>query len=543
MKKILAITLCVLMALTLFAGCTNGDVTREENSVPTTEKDNNKTNGNTDTKDDPVDNRPATKIRIWFMGGGADNDDRLVVEAANARLRELGLNIEIDPIWTGGWAMGDEAQIALNTGDNVDIYWTASWGLNYFNNARVGNFFRLDDPDNNLLNQYGREMKNIVSDVLWDAFVTDGPSGNGIYGIPGPKDYAAWFKMDVNNTRLAELGYDFDEIFTMDGSNHEIIFNPVFEEIMQASKDKYGPTFFPLNLEAGNFAQHFARTDGDLTGLGVFMFPYDPMDPTQPKNPTVGLQIEDEMFLRVLDKVRHFWEMGFIDPRLAIKDEAEDVIGSAHRVGEYMFSTGQYAYGHTAAMREERGIDVRYVPLSVVPIVSTMSAAGSGFGISVYSKNPEAAMQFMNAWYTDNELAVILCEGVEGVHWNFDSEGLVELDRDARESYATWRNGMGNVFILSPRTTDGHGFFEAFEAYNALGVGTTFVGFIFDNEPVSVEMAALTSVINEYSSQLTVGAIDPKTAVPDYLAALKANGIDRVLDELNTQLREFYASR
>jgi putative aldouronate transport system substrate-binding protein len=281
-----------------------------------------------------------------------------------------------------------------------------------------------------------------------------------------------------------------------------------------------------------------------VTGLDVFMFPYDPNNPAQPARPEVTLQTDNELFVRVLEKVRHFWEMGFIDPRLAIPgEEAGVIIGNAHREGEYLFSSGQYAYGHQAAMQEERGIDCIYVPLSRVPLVSTVSAAGSGFGISVYSQNQEAAMQLLNAWYTDNELAVILCYGVEGVHWNSDAEGLIALDHDAREAfpYQTWRNGMGNVFMLTPTDADGADFIDGFRAYNALGVATAFAGFVFDGEAVEVQMAAITSVVDEFRPALTVGAMDPATAVSAYRDALRSAGADAVLAELNRQLDAFFA--
>jgi putative aldouronate transport system substrate-binding protein len=487
---------------------------------------------------------PKVEVSIWFMGANAENNDVQVVAAANTRLEELGIPVTIKPIWAGGWGMGDPAQLALDTADrSVDIFWTASWGLNYFNNARIGNFVRLDDPNNNLLASYGRDMLAEVDDALWTAFTADGPAGRGLYGVPGPKDSAAWFKMDVNNTRLAELGYNFDDIFTLTGSNHEIIFNPVFEEIMQASKDKWGADFFPLNLEQGNFVQHFSGTDGDLTGLDIFAFPYDPNDPSQPARPEVTLQVDSELFVRVLERVRHFWEMGFIDPRLAIPgEEAGVIIGNASREGEYIFSTGQYAYGHQAAMQEERGIDCIFVPLSRVPLVSTMSAAGSGFGISVYSQNQAAAMQFLNAWYTDNTLANIMTYGLEGKHWNCNSEGLIILNTAQREAtpYQTWRNGMGNVFMLSPTDADGPDFIDGFRAYNEAGVATAFAGFVFDGEAVEIQMAAITGVVDEYRPSLTVGAMNPVTAIDAYRNALMAAGAGDVLAELNRQLADFF---
>ena len=487
-------------------------------------------------------NDDVTTITIWFMGGSVA-DDSDVVEAANARLKELGVNVAINPIWTGGWAMNEPAQVSLDTGDtSVDIFWTGSWGLDFWVNARVGNFVRLDDPDNNLLAQYGQDMRNAVPQALWDAFTTDGPSGFGVYGIPGYKDYAQLYAWDVNNTRLAEMGFDFDSLFDANGVNYDVFFEPQFEAAMQTAKDTWGDTFFPLAIEPELIARALSNADFDLTGLNVFHFGFDPRNPAQPVDPIIGLNLENERYIRVLEKLHQFWNQGFIDPRMAIPGESSTVLVETRNAGEYLFSQRVYAYGHTAEASEERGIDARFPPLSA-PIVSSVSAAGSGFGISVYSQNQEAAMQFMNAWYTDTELAVILSEGVEGTHWNLDADGLIVLNDDNRANFSPWRNGMGNIFILTPRNTDGPGYFERFQAYNDAGIGTSLLGFTFDNSAVSTEMAALTGVVEQFNQSLTVGAIDPATAIPAYLEALKANGIDAVREELNAQLQAFYAAR
>jgi putative aldouronate transport system substrate-binding protein len=484
----------------------------------------------------------VTTVTIWFMGGSVE-DDSAVVEAANARLSELGLNVAINPIWTGGWAMDEAAQTALDTGDtSIDIFWTGSWGLNFWNNARIGNFVRLDDPDNDLLATYGPDLFNAVPDALWDAFTTEGPSGFGIYGVPGYKDFAQLYAWDVNNTRLAELGFDFDDLFDMDGLNYDVLFDPMLEEAMIASKEMWGDNFFPFILEPEGFARAFSNADFDITGLGVFHFGVDPSNPALPVDPVIGLNLENELYLRVLDRVHHFWEQGFIDPRMAIPGESSTVFVESRAAGEYLFTNTVYAYGHTASAAAERGIDVRFPP-QAKPIISSVTAAGSGFGISVYSQNQEAAMQFLNAWYTDNELAVILSEGVEGIHWNFDDEGLIVLDHDARTAYSPWRFGMGNIFVLTPRETDGAQYFENFLAYNQAGIGTSLLGFTFNTDNVAAEMAAITGVVAEFNQSLTVGASDPAVVVPLYLEALRANGIDRVLEELNEQLQAFYAAR
>ncbi|MCL2839163.1 MAG: ABC transporter substrate-binding protein [Defluviitaleaceae bacterium] len=513
MKRILGLVLCASMALVLFIGC--GLV-----------------GGSNDT----------TTVTVWFMGGTVA-DDSDVIAAANARLQALDLNIAINPVWTGGWSMGDAAQVALDTGDtSVDVFWAGSWGLNFYTNAAVGNFVRLDNPDNNLLAQYGQDMRNAVPDTLWNAFTTAGPSGTGIYGIPGYKDYAQMYTWDVNNTRLAELGFDFDEMFDPDGFNYNVFFDPQFEAAMVAAQAMWGPTFFPLVPEPELFVRALANADRDMTEIHVFHLGFDPANPALPVNPDIGLNLENDLYLRVLDRMHHFWNMGFIDPRVAISGESSSVVVESRNTGNYLFSAIVYAYGHGSQAANDRGIDARFPRISH-PIVSTGSAAGSGFAISVYSQNQAAAMQLMNAWYTDSELATILAYGVEGTHFTTNADGTITRAEDASAIYNPWRFGMGNIFILPPTDVDGPGYFERFQAYNAAGIGTALLGFVFDTEPVSVQMGALAGVRDQFHGTLTVGAVDPATTVPEYLAALRANGVDEVLAELNRQLQVFYASR
>ena len=508
MKKLLVVLACLTLALVLFAGCSG--------EAPTT-------------------------VTIWFMGGTVA-DDSDVIEAANARLQELDLNIEIEPIWMGGWGMGYPAQTALDTGDtDIDIFWTGSWGLNFWTNAAIGNFIRLDDPDNNLLAQYGQGMRGAVPTALWDAFTTRGASGFGVYGIPGYKDYAQMYAWDVNNTRLAELGFDFYSMFDPDGFNYNVFFDPQFEAAMVAAQEMYGPTFFPLVPETEMFVRALSNADFDITHTHAFHFGFDPRNPALPANLVVGLNLENDLYLAVLERLHHFWEMGFIDPRLAVGDQASSVMVELRNSGDYLFSALVYAYGHTAQASSERGIDARFPRISHA-IVSTTSAAGSGFAVSVYSPNQVEAVQFMNAWYTDAELATILAYGVEGTHFTRNADGTITRAEDATAVYNPWRFGMGNIFVLPPTNLDGTGYFERFQAYNAAGVGTSLVGFVFDNEPVANELAAITSVTDRFNGTLTVGAVDPATTVPEYLADLRASGIDAVMEELNRQIQEFLAN-
>ena len=47
----------------------------------------------------------------------------------------------------------------------------------------------------------------------------------------------------------------------------------------------------------------------------------------------------------------------------------------------------------------------------------------------------------------------------------------------------------------------------------------------------------------EYLPQLSVGAVDPKTAVPEMMKKLEAAGMDAVLEEMQKQVDEWKAEK
>ena len=188
MKIFLTILLKMVMLFAIAVTCDyNGDSDVVRPPSKSTSPNNISNKISEDIPSLPSDGIIPT-VSIWFMGGGTDNEDNQIVAVANNRLRELGLNIKIDPIWSCGYDMNESAQIALDTGDTrIDIYETSLWGLSYFSNARNGKFFRLDDPDNNFLKNYGRDITASLNTTSLDDFRTDGPFGFGLYGVPGPK--------------------------------------------------------------------------------------------------------------------------------------------------------------------------------------------------------------------------------------------------------------------------------------------------------------------------------------------------------------------
>jgi len=532
MKKILAMALAVGMVFAFVTAC--GNNAPEPGAPAPSEPAAQAPSAPAPGGDDAL---PPATVTVFFIGSTV-SDDRHVVEAANARLKELGTNITFNPIW-GTW--GDfetRAVTALDTGDtNIDIIFTCSWTQNnYVQYAKVGAYQRLDDPNDNLLEQYGRDIKAAVPDLLWDAFTVEGNVGMGIYGFPGYKDYAQMYTWDVNNTLLSELGFDFNSFEW----NSETFFSPEFAQALAKAKEEKGASFYPLNFEAETFARHISNGDADPTQLLYLGF--DPKNPTLPANPVIESRFDTDVYARYMDKIREFYVAGYIDPRMSNREQAQDAFVAARDTAEYLFSSVTYAYGWDIQASRERGIDARFPAMSSA-IVSTGSAQGAGYALSAYSQNKPQAVQFMNLWYTDPELATILAYGIEGIEYIKNADGTVTFDNDARMAFNPWRNGMGNIFILPPEDAMGPNYWNEFKAYNEAGVGTALLGFTFDPEPVRNELATLTNALHEFQFPILSGAIDPAQNLPELKSRLDANGAGKVVDEYNKQVQAFLSAK
>lgn len=61
------------------------------------------------------------------------------------------------------------------------------------------------------------------------------------------------------------------------------------------------------------------------------------------------------------------------------------------------------------------------------------------------------------------------------------------------------------------------------------------LGFRFDQTPVVAQVTATQAVVDGEQRALLTGSVDPKTALPQYIADLKAAGLDTIIAEVQKQ--------
>ena len=117
------------------------------------------------------------EITVLFEGCNV-TDDTAVLEQLNAYLAEK-IGVTVKPVW-GTWAnFNDLASNAINAGsDEYDVMFTCSWTSNeYAPYAKKGAFVRLDDPEDNLLDEYGKDVEAALPALLLEGAMTEGEDG------------------------------------------------------------------------------------------------------------------------------------------------------------------------------------------------------------------------------------------------------------------------------------------------------------------------------------------------------------------------------
>lgn len=544
-KKLLSLALAAAMLTGILSGCGNTDTPAD--TPASTSTDSAVVDEGEPADTEASEEAPASALDIsehvtlkWYLHGSNVTDDSAVMEKVNEYLGEK-LNVTLEPIW-GTWGdFDDGATMAINGGDDIDIYFTCSWSADEYNQyAKKGAWVRLDDPENNLIAQYGSDVWAILPDVLKEGAAIDGSDGYGVYAIPGFKDFGTQNTWDVNVTLLEKYGYTLEDIESRDYYS--------FGDILQTVKEGEeadGGTFYPLNIEAMVLERQVTNSiivNGDSGTCNVLSYYIDPTDVSTDIGSRIENKFATEEYKKFVDQTREYYLAGYIDPLMGNAQSANDTLQSAQLSANYLIGTQSYALGYEATSSAARGIEVAYVPCTP-PYVDKTSTQGAMMAISTASKNPERAMAFLNLLNTDAYLMNLLEYGVEGVHYNLNADGLVEFT-DERANYQPWTNGMGNVTQLTPLVDNGVGFYtDVFIPYYTSAKGIPAFGYVFDATSVETELAALANIGGQYALALDAGTVDPETALPEFLQKLEDAGMQKVLDEANAQLDAYFASQ
>ena len=206
-KKIVSLLLALVLVFAMTA-CAKTE-TPAESGAPTETAESGDA---AETPAESEDNGEIYTLNYYEIGNQDTNTREAVQDAINAYIEPLiGADVEFNIIGWGDW--DSKALTALQSGEKIDIFFTADW-KSYIRSVTQNCFLPLNDDEGeygNLLSTYGQG----ILDSLNPAFIT-GTQINGVnYAVPTNKELCVPMGYIVNMDAADEVGLDPTTIKTL----------------------------------------------------------------------------------------------------------------------------------------------------------------------------------------------------------------------------------------------------------------------------------------------------------------------------------------
>lgn len=471
-------------------------------------------------------------LDIYWVGNGDNEAVRAGVEAAVNEYIEplIGANVSYHIIGWGDW--NDKAINALQSGEKMDLIFTADWE-GYGIEVAGGLLQPLDE----LLEQYGQGIKETLPQTF-----LDGVKVNGVlYGIPTNKELCVPEGFIVNKTAAAEIGWDVvaDDPSIKTTADLE----PWLAKYKELHPDKYP---YLMDGQAGRWADEPWCPDWAGMGSNSIAMKMAKQDDGNFDETIYSIfeTPEQEEHIRLM----YDWgQKGYIDPDAALTSfdyngtfgRGDFLVFSQPLKGNNIKAAEMYAANATA---EFECIEITMQPKYVV----TTHAGGSMFGIPVTSQNPEKAMQYLNLMHSDATLVNLMLFGAEGQNYTKVNDKQVELTDQNWYGVHGGAWTVGNTKLQYVLTSEDPQKNELLQSYADDAIATASLGFRFVKDNVADQIAAVDAVVSEYANPLMCGTVDPDDAshgIEALKAALNDAGMPEIIAEVQAQYDAWKAAQ
>lgn len=267
-------------------------------------------------------------------------------------------------------------------------------------------------PLNDLLDQYGPNLKARVSQQAWDMATVNGV----IYSIPYENTHNKWMN-GIRADWLEKLGFEVKDFYTLSEMKEILIAFTEKDPDGNGENDTYGLNGHQTGWPTSFFS--FAGANGGMPGQNYL----------NGDNQFYAFNVSDGM-RATLEYVHDLWNCGVIDPEFFVLDQDQSKIKMAN--GKAGFYTGWWscAQNMVSAGLTEINPDANIKLIHVTSDDGTVSgmldagALSSEVMISSQCKNPEAAIAFLDYLITDEGL-MLSKYGIEGEDYNITENGEI----------------------------------------------------------------------------------------------------------------------
>ncbi len=501
-KRVLATGLVAVMASGMLTGCGGGGGDAGNTGGNASGGDSTASTSSSQSSDNTQSQSGNTgeivNLKWVTIGNGMPTNYDSWISSVNAYIGEkIGVNLEMEVIPWGDW--DNRRNIIVSTNEPYDIIFGN--GNNYIADINLGAYADITD----LISANMPGLMELMPEKYWDGVRVK----DRIYGVPTYKDssitnYSIWDKELVD-----EYSLDIKSLVSLDSMTETF-------ETLKADKNDY-----PVYVKNDGLYYIFDVYDQIGGGTQILGVRYDD------KEGKVCFTLEEQDIMDQLKIIHEWYQKGIINPDAATLTEGR--VYNMWRVAQGWESAGVTSWG------PQMGKDV--VVQQVMPtILSNETVRGSLNMVSINTKYPEKCLQLLDLVNCDTKLRDLFYYGEEGVNFEYTADGRVhKINND----WALAGYTQGSFFTVTTLDTDEFNQWDEVKALNEAAQSSVMLGFTFDTNSVSDQLANCREIWMRYRSEVMTGVQDPEVVVPKIKEELLKAGWQDVVDEAQRQVDEF----
>lgn len=528
-KKWLSMILVMTMAVSLLYGCSSEK--EEKATEGTAAEAETSTEASTETSTETAQSTTKEIVNLYWQypSPGELPPGFGDMEAALNEMmgRDIGVNITFVP--TNLDVAFQDATLMISAGEQLDVAMT--WGT-------LGQFVEkgLLLPIGEMLEKSGKtdmlkeNNSNPYALGSYDGETYGVPAGNTTYNVLSynmKKTIADKYNLTPDDNKIYTLD-EMEEIFRLinEGEGTDVI-----------CQIPWSNTNEPLNYNFGEYD----KFGGDLS-YGVLMLNRG-FDTTEIVN-----IFETPEYADYAERMYKWAQEGWISPDAAVTtDTVADIVNRDKVAGYFGWGAPE------TSMLENTEVKDGIVQFKIVDGFVRDTAPFFSWVIPITSVNPEKALEAITYIYEHKEAAWLIQFGIEGVSYNIVSEDgdkvsaeyLAEdvSDLPYYNVYGLWGNRLQwpTFGETSPELNIKKAEYQ--KKYESEGRIPKSAGYVFKSADVSSQIAAVQTVMAQYTTSINCGALDPQKALPEFIDALKAAGIDEIIAENQKQFDAWLAQQ
>ena len=540
-KKLLPILLVLALVVALFAACGSSETPAANTGNSNTPASNDNT-GKTDTttpaqtddgedeEEEEEEEEDLAEINVALMAliPVDKNNAQAVVDKLN-EMTERDINVKANIVWYDAANYGTQIPMQIQANEQLDlIMFTPVPGASYASYRSANQLMDISE----LLQKYGQTVLATDGDLI------KGTSyGSAIYGVTHYASKAGFLAIQVRKDLAEQAGVaeDLQKATTL--TEVEEAFKKITEVTgMPAliNSDAEGTVLYPrpFNVGGENFSDvYWYDNAGD--GNNLFMI--------NAETDKVECTFLNEDYDTMCEIVNRWYNEGLVYRDAAIGTEYGDSL-----------IKGNVGYAHVRAAElgtkenAEANTGYEMIQIEVAPsYIGTGSCTKFGYCVPVTTKEPAAAVKWLNYLYESKDAINTLTWGVEGRDWVVGADGLATFPEGVDQGsvlYHTMDFLYGNQMMITPWEGSDPDLREQQQKVMDTATVSKYMGFTLDNTGLENALTACSTVRKQYAPALDSGSsTDWQADLATFRAALKDAGIDDLIAAYQAQLDAWLA--